>query len=56
MFIVRNFFSGIKSSVYVIGPMGNNGLSDDEAITVQEPFTYQVRLSPVKSLCKHEVI
>jgi hypothetical protein len=33
------FFSGIKSEVYEIGPMGVNGLADDEAITVQEPVT-----------------
>jgi hypothetical protein len=29
-------FPGIISSVYEIGPMGKNGLADDEAITLQE--------------------
>jgi hypothetical protein len=33
------WFSGIKSSVYEIGPIGINGLPDDEAITVQKPVT-----------------
>jgi hypothetical protein len=33
------WLSGIKSSVYKIGPMGINGFPDDEAITVQEPVT-----------------
>jgi hypothetical protein len=50
-------FSGNKSSVNEIGSVGINGLADDEAITLQEPDTYRVWLSPVKlSLCKHEVI
>jgi hypothetical protein len=55
-FYSAKWFSGIKSSIYEIGSVGINGLSDDEAITVQEPVTYQLRLSPVNlSLCKHEV-
>jgi hypothetical protein len=29
-------FPGIISSVYEIGPMGKNGLADDEAITLQQ--------------------
>ena len=33
--------------------MGINVLADNEAMTEQDPITYQVRLSPVKlSLCK----
>lgn len=32
-------FSENKSSVYESGPMGINGLADDEEITVQEPVT-----------------
>jgi hypothetical protein len=45
-------FSGNKSSFYEIESVGINGLADDEGITLQEPVTYRVRLSPVKlSLC-----
>jgi hypothetical protein len=47
------WFSGVKSSVHEIGSVGINVLADDETITLQEPVTYQVRLSQVKlSLCK----
>jgi len=40
------WFSGIKSPVYETGSMGINVLADNEAMTEQDPITYQVRLSP----------